>query len=97
MKKLAIAAIATLGVSSVLMAGVPASCNGCHGPDGSKNTMVQGGEGVPNTLAKADLKAALEGYKAGTLNKFGKGAMMVSFAKPLTDAQISEIAEAWGK
>ncbi|MDX9814172.1 MAG: c-type cytochrome [Sulfurimonas sp.] len=97
MKKIAIASLAVLGLSSVLMAGVPASCNGCHGPDGSKNTMVQGGEGIPNTMTKADLKEALHGYKAGTLNKFGKGAMMVSFSKPLTDAQIDEIAEAWGK
>lgn len=96
MKKMVVASITALTLSSALMAAVPASCNGCHGADGSKNTMVQGG-GVPNTLAKADVKAALEGYKAGTLNKFGKGAMMVSFAKALTPEQIDEIANAWGK
>lgn len=95
MKKLAIASIAALTVSSALMAAVPASCNGCHGADGSKNTMVP--NSVPNKMAKADIDAALKGYQAGTLNKYGKGAMMVSFAKPLTADQIKEIADAWGK
>lgn len=95
MKKLAIASVAALALSSALMAAVPASCNGCHGADGSKNTMVP--ESKPNTMAKADIEKALQGYKAGTANHYGKGAMMVSFAKPLTDDQIKEIANAWGK
>lgn len=95
MKKIVIASIAAFALSSTLMAGAPASCNACHGADGSKNTMVK--ESVPNTMSKADIKAAMEGYKAGTLNKYGKGAVMKGQAGRLTDAQIQEIADAWGK
>jgi len=95
MKKIVITSIAALTVASTLMAGVPGSCVGCHGKDGSKNTMVKTSK--PNTLAKADIVAALNGYKAGTRNQYGKGSMMKNFAKNLTDAQITEISEAWGK
>ncbi len=95
MKKLAIASIAALTVASTLMAGVPGSCVGCHGKDGSKNTMVK--QSKPNTMKKADIVAALNGYKAGTQNTYGKGMMMKNFAKNLSDAQIQDIANTWGK
>ena len=95
MKKLVIASVAALAVASTVMAGVPGACVGCHHADGSVNTMVK--ESHPNTLAKADIVKALHGYKAGTRNKYGKGAMMKNFAKNLTDAQIQDIANTWGK
>ncbi|MDQ1264583.1 MAG: cytochrome c [Campylobacterota bacterium] len=95
MKKIVIASIAALALGSSLMAAAPASCAGCHGADGSKNTMVP--NSVPNKMSKADIKAAMSGYKAGTLDKYGKGALMAGFAKPLTDAQINDVVEAWGK
>jgi cytochrome c len=80
------------------MAGKPASynaCIGCHGMNGEKNTLVP--ESKPNTLSKAEIVEALKGYKAGTLNKYGKGAMMKSFSARLTDDQMNEIAEYIGK
>ena len=95
MKKIVITTVAILALSSTLMAAVPAACNGCHGADGAKNTMVK--ESVPNSMKKADIVASLNGYKAGTLNKYGKGMMMKNFAKSLTDADIKAISEAWGK
>ena len=95
MKKIVITSIAALTVASTLMAGVPGACVGCHGKDGSHNSMVKTSK--PNTMAKADIVAALEGYKAGTRNKYGKGMMMKNFAKNLTDAQIKDIANTWGK
>ncbi len=82
---------------SIDVASITKACVGCHGLNGEKNTMVSSGEGVPNTLSKDELKSALEGYASGGLNKFGKGVMMVSFAKNLTAEQIDAIAEAWGK
>lgn len=82
--------------TAVDVAATTKACVGCHGVDGSKNTMVSGG-GIPNTLSKAELKSSLEGYATGSLNKFGKGAMMVGFAKSLTAEQIDAISEAWGK
>jgi len=95
MKKIAIASIASLALTASCFAGVPASCNGCHGADGAKNTMVPASK--PNTLKKADIVAALKGYKAGTQNTYKKGAIMHNFAKSLTDAQINDIANTWGK
>ncbi|MDX9813585.1 MAG: cytochrome c [Sulfurimonas sp.] len=82
--------------SAINVASTLKACVGCHGLDGSKNTMVAG-DGIPNTMSKAELKDSLNGYASGSLNKFGKGALMVSFAKNLTPEQIDAIAEAWGK
>jgi cytochrome c553 len=48
-------------------------------------------------MKKADIVKALNGYKAGTLNKYKKGALMKNFAKSLTTAQIKSIANSWGK
>ncbi len=93
MKKIVIASIATLALATSSFAGATASCGGCHGKDGSKNTMVP--KSKPNTMAKADLIAALQGYKAGTLNKYGKGALMKNFAKNLSDAQMEAVAKEW--
>ncbi len=96
MKKIVIATIAALAVSSTLLAaGAPASCAGCHGVDGSKNTIAK--DFAPNKLSAAEITTALKAYKAGTRNVSGKGAMMKGFAGPLTDAQIADVAKAWGK
>jgi cytochrome c553 len=90
MKKIVIASIAALAVSSTLMAAVPASCVGCHGADGSKNTVKK--DLVPNKLSAADITKKLNAFKAGT-----EGTVMKGMAKSLTDAQIKEVATAWGK
>lgn len=96
MKKIVIASIATITVASSLFAGaVPPACFGCHGKDGEKNIMAK--DAVPNKLSKAEIVTALEGYKAGTLNKFGKGMIMKGQSAHLTDAQIKDIAAAWAK
>jgi len=95
MKKIALASIVSLAISASCFAGVPATCNGCHGADGSKNTMVPASK--PNTMKKADIIASLKGYRAGTQNTYKKGIVMKNFAKSLSDTQINEIAEAWGK
>lgn len=95
MKKIALIALLA---STALMANKPASynaCIGCHGIKGEKNTMAPASK--PNTMKKADIVAALKGYKAGTVNKYGKGAIMRGFASRLSDAQMTEIAEYIGK
>lgn len=95
MKKIALIALLA---TSALMAGKPASfnaCVGCHGMKGEKNTMAPASH--PNSLTKAEVVAALKGYKAGTRNKYGKGAIMRGFASRLTDAQMKEIANYIGK
>ena len=94
MKKIALIALLT---SAALMAS-PASynaCKGCHGAKGEKNSMVPASK--PNTLTKAEIVTALHAYKAGTRNKYGKGAMMKNFTRSLDDAKIQEIANFIGK
>ncbi len=90
MKKIVIATIAALAVSSTLMAAIPASCNACHGADGSKNTVKK--DLVPNKLSSAEISTKLHAFRAGT-----EGTVMKVMAKPLTDAQIAEVAKAWAK
>lgn len=89
MKKI-VATIATLAISSTLMAAVPGSCVGCHGADGSKNTVKK--DLVPNHLSAAEITKKLNAFKAGT-----EGTVMKGMAKSLTDAQIKDVATAWGK
>ncbi|KIM09134.1 MAG: hypothetical protein KU28_00375 [Sulfurovum sp. PC08-66] len=96
MKKLAL--IALIAAATSAFAAAPASynaCVGCHGAAGEKNTLVPASH--PNALTKAEIVTSLQGYKAGTLNKYGKGAMMKSFASRLTDDQMKEIADYMGK
>ncbi|MBL0708259.1 MAG: cytochrome C [Sulfurimonas sp.] len=95
MRKIVIASLATLALATASMAAAPSSCIGCHGANGEKNTMVK--ESKPNTMSKADIKTALAGYKAGTLNKYGKGAVMKGFAGRMTDAEVADTVDAWGK
>jgi cytochrome c553 len=90
MKKIVITSIAALAISSTLMAAVPASCIGCHGADGSKNTVNKAL--VPNKLSAAEITKKLEAFKAGT-----EGTVMKGMAKSLTPAQIKNIAKTWGK
>jgi cytochrome c553 len=90
MKKIVIASIAALAVSSTLMAAIPGTCVGCHGTDGSKNTVKK--ELVPNKLSAAEITKKLKAFKAGT-----EGTVMKGMAKSLTDAQIKDVATAWGK
>ena len=94
MKKIIIASIATLALATASIAGAPPQCNGCHGADGSRINGVPGK--APNMLSKADIVTALKEYKAGKRNKYGK-AMMMGAAKGLSDAQINDVAQAWGK
>ena len=95
MKKIAMTLIVA---GACAFAAAPAAynaCKGCHGETGEKNTMVP--QSKPNTLSKADVKAALEGYKNGSVNKYGKAMMMKGQVARLTPEQIDELANYIGK
>ncbi len=92
MKKIAL----TLLVASVsLMAADGAAlykkCAACHGAHGEKKALgksaVIGGEPAAETVKK------LEGYKAGTLNAHGMGALMKGQVASYSDADIKAVAE----
>lgn len=94
MKKV-VTLFAILGLSSFLMADAFTKCVVCHGANGEK-AALGGKSKVINTMSKADIKAALNGYKAGTFGGAMKG-MMEAQVKPLSDADIDAIANKIGK
>ena len=67
-----------------------AACAGCHGKDGKLKAL--GKSEIIAGQAKADLITKLNGYKAGTLNVSGMGALMKGHAEKLSDADIEAIA-----
>jgi len=86
--------LAVLGLSSAAMADVYAKCAGCHGAKGEKKAL--GKSKVIANLSKADIVAALKGYKDGSYGGAMKGLMKGQVAS-LSDADINAIAEKIGK
>ena len=93
MKKV-IVFLAVLGLSSVAMADVYKKCAGCHGATGEKKAL--GKSKVISSMSKADIAAALHGYKDGSYGGAMKG-LMKGQVKGLSDADITAIAEHIGK
>ncbi len=82
------------GVFSLVSAdgkAIFAKCAGCHGQDGKKSALgksaVIAGEKADVTLKK------LQGYKAGTLNAHGMGALMKGQVSSLSDADMKAVAD----
>ncbi len=92
MKKLAITML--LAGSTLLMAdgaAAYAKCVGCHGANGEKSALGKSaiikGQPVEKTVKE------LNGYKAGTLNVHGMGALMKGQVASMDDATIQAVAE----
>jgi cytochrome c553 len=91
MKKFAITML--LAGYTLLMAdgaAAYAKCAGCHGANGEKKALgksaVIAGQDAAKTVEK------LKGYKAGTLNLHGMGALMKGQVVSMDDATIDKIA-----
>ncbi len=67
-----------------------AKCAGCHGADGK--TAALGKSAVIAGQAKADLVTKINGYKAGTLNAAGMGALMQGQVASYSDADIDAVS-----
>jgi len=67
-----------------------AKCAGCHGADGK--TAALGKSAVIAGQAAADLETKIAGYKAGTLNTKGMGALMKGQVAGLSDADVKAVA-----
>lgn len=93
MKK-AIVLLALLGLTSVAMADAFAKCAGCHGANGEKKAL--GKSKVMSEMTKAEIVAAINGYKDGTYGGPMKGLMKGQVAG-LSDADAQAIAEKIGK
>ena len=93
MKKIAIAML--LAGSTLVMAAdgaaLFAKCAGCHGQNGEKPALGKSAviKGLPADVIEKDLK----GYKAGTLDKHGMGALMKGQVAALSDEDIKALAE----
>ncbi|MDA3947015.1 MAG: c-type cytochrome [Helicobacteraceae bacterium] len=97
MKKALISGLLILGISSLAFADGAAAykkCAGCHGAAGEK--VALGKSKVMNTMSKADIVAALNGYKDGTYGGPMKGVMKGQVAG-LSDADMQAIADMIGK
>lgn len=92
MKKIAISML--FAATSMLMAdgaALYAKCAGCHGANGEKSALnksaVIKGQDAAKTVEK------LQGYKAGTLNQHGMGALMKGQVASMSDADIQAVSD----
>ena len=67
-----------------------AKCVSCHGADGK--TAALGKSAVIAGQAAADLETKIAGYKAGTLNVAGMGALMKGQVATYSDADIKAVS-----
>lgn len=66
-------------------------CASCHGADGKQVAL---GKSAPIAgLDAATIAKELQGYKDGTLNKYGMGATMKNMVASLDEASIKSLSE----
>jgi len=92
MKKIALALLVT-GVSLMAADGAALfkKCAACHGAHGEKPAL--GKSAKIGGMDVAALEADLKGYKAGTVNKKGMGALMKGQVASYSDADIAAVSE----
>ena len=92
MKKIVLTAIFAAAATAVsLSAASFAACAACHGAKGEKPAL--GKSEIIAGWDEAKVVASLNGYKAGTLNVHGMGAVMKGQTAKLTDADIADLAK----
>ncbi|MDY0195876.1 MAG: c-type cytochrome [Sulfurovaceae bacterium] len=67
------------------------ACGACHGVDGK--TAALGKSAVIAGQSAADLATKMKGYKAGTIDLTGNGALMKGQMATLDDAQMEALAD----
>ena len=87
--------IATLFAGSTLLmadgAALFAKCAGCHGQKAEKSAL--GKSAVIQGQDAAKTVEQLNGYKAGTLDQHGMGALMKGQVASMSDADIKAVAD----
>jgi len=95
MKKIIIASIATLALTTAATAAVNGkACTSCHGADWSKKALNK--SKVVSEMTHADIAAALIGYKDGSYGGPMKGLMKGQVAK-YSNADLEAFAQTIGK
>lgn len=93
MKKILLTVVA-FGFTSAMAAdgaALYAKCASCHGQKGESKPL--GKPSVIKGQSADELEKKLKGYKAGTLNLFGMGALMKAQVASLGDEEIKALAE----
>ena len=83
--------VASVGLMAADGAALYKKCAACHGAKGEKAAL--GKSAVIGGVAVDILVADMKGYKAGTLNKKGMGALMKGQVAAYDDAQIQAVSE----
>ncbi len=94
MKKLAVLTLAAATAVSLMAADgatLAKKCAGCHGAHFEKKAL--GKSAVVKGWPKEKIVEALKGYKAGTRNVYGMGALMKAQVAALSDADIEALAD----
>ena len=91
MKKIVLTAMFAAATAVSLSAASFAACAACHGAKGEKPTL--GKSEIIAGWNEAKVVASLNGYKAGTLNVHGMGAVMKGQVAKLSDADIADLAK----
>ena len=91
MKKIVLSSIFVAATAAYLLAGCFTACAACHGANGEKAAL--GKSEIIKGWPEAKTIEALNGYKAGTLNVHGMGAVMKGQVVKLSDADIADIAK----
>jgi cytochrome c553 len=88
MKKIVLSLLVT-GVALMASDGAALykKCAACHGQHGEKKAL-----GKSAVIQGADVLADLKGYKAGTTNKHGMGALMKGQVASYSDADLEAVA-----
>ncbi|GHV03442.1 hypothetical protein AGMMS50229_02600 [Campylobacterota bacterium] len=92
MKKV-LAALLILGATSMFAADGETlfkSCIACHGTKAEKSGMGKGRP--PGTMGADEIVTSLNGYKAGTNNAYGMGALMKGNMVPFSTEDIATVA-----
>ncbi|RLA73061.1 MAG: cytochrome c [Epsilonproteobacteria bacterium] len=82
--------VASVGLMAADGAALYKKCAACHGAKGEKAAL--GKSAVIGGVDAATIAADLKGYKAGTTNKKGMGALMKGQVAAYDDAQIEAVS-----
>jgi len=92
MKKIALALlVASVSLMAADGAAAYKKCVSCHGANAEKKALNK--SEIINTWDAAKIEASLKGYKAGTLNVYGMGALMNGQVASYDDATIKAVSE----
>ena len=91
MTKIVLSALVVAAAAASLSFSFFAACAACHGAKGEKPAL--GKSEIIAGWDEAKVIASLNGYKAGTLNVHGMGAVMKGQVAKLSDADIADLAK----